>query len=177
MAVVVADGDAVGMVVAVRVSAVGMAGDGRSGTGKLLRREELGLLKDPTTANITTITIKNGDGIWRVRIFRETISPSMKGSTIEEGDSQDSYVIGGRNNYTESVRPQLPQDSILIARIHNGKMEVVMKALVVGGDDVDGSVVMKVVCQLWWQQKWLESGRRLPKAELENGRREEGPKV
>ncbi|GKC23677.1 hypothetical protein Tco_1025827, partial [Tanacetum coccineum] len=51
--------------------------------------------------------------------------------------------------------------------------EVVMKALAVGGDDVDGSVVMKVVCQLWWQRRWPEFGQRLPEAELENGRREE----
>ncbi|GKC61063.1 hypothetical protein Tco_1088661 [Tanacetum coccineum] len=34
-----------------------------------------GPLQDPTTATITTITITNGDGMWRVMIFQETISP------------------------------------------------------------------------------------------------------
>ncbi|GJU37428.1 hypothetical protein Tco_1185782 [Tanacetum coccineum] len=34
-----------------------------------------GPLQDSTTATITTITITNGDGMRRVRIFRETISP------------------------------------------------------------------------------------------------------
>ncbi|GJR84495.1 hypothetical protein Tco_0155280 [Tanacetum coccineum] len=33
-----------------------------------------GSLHDPTTATITTITITNDDGIWRVMIFQETIS-------------------------------------------------------------------------------------------------------
>ncbi|GJS11474.1 putative reverse transcriptase domain-containing protein [Tanacetum coccineum] len=33
-----------------------------------------GPLQDPTTATITTITITNGDGMWRVMIFQETIS-------------------------------------------------------------------------------------------------------
>ncbi|GJR79117.1 hypothetical protein Tco_0149902 [Tanacetum coccineum] len=35
-------------------------------------------LQDPTTATITTITITNGDGMRRVRIFRETISPEYR---------------------------------------------------------------------------------------------------
>ncbi|GJY35959.1 hypothetical protein Tco_0421337 [Tanacetum coccineum] len=34
-----------------------------------------GPLQDPTTATITTITITNGDEMWRVRTFRETIFP------------------------------------------------------------------------------------------------------
>nr|GFA31794.1 hypothetical protein [Tanacetum cinerariifolium] len=30
-----------------------------------------------------------------------------------------------------------------------------------GGDGCDDGVGMKVVCRLWWRQKWLESGQNM----------------
>ncbi|GJX72764.1 hypothetical protein Tco_0309935 [Tanacetum coccineum] len=51
-------------------------------------------LQDPTTATITTITITNGDGMWRVMIFRETIS-QYKVQQMGEARGKAYAIDGG----------------------------------------------------------------------------------
>ncbi|GJY64475.1 hypothetical protein Tco_0465935 [Tanacetum coccineum] len=62
-----------------------------------LKLYKLGPLQDPTTATITTITIKNGDGMQRVRTLRETISPEIKVQTNEEELAEEIYAIDGES--------------------------------------------------------------------------------
>ncbi|GJS56926.1 hypothetical protein Tco_0651710 [Tanacetum coccineum] len=59
-------------------------GDGEDEFEVASRGGELGPLQDPTTATITAIIITNGDGIWRVRTFRENNIPRIKVNNWEE---------------------------------------------------------------------------------------------
>ncbi|GJT66949.1 hypothetical protein Tco_1018429 [Tanacetum coccineum] len=55
----------------------------------------LGPLQDPTAATISSITITNGDGMPRMRTFRETVSPES--SSTNGRSSLKSLCDGWRN--------------------------------------------------------------------------------
>ncbi|GKB65133.1 hypothetical protein Tco_0921319 [Tanacetum coccineum] len=125
-----------------------------------------GPLQDPTAATISSITITTGDGMPRMRTFRETVSLE---SSSTNGRSLRKSLCDGRRNMvlSRALRSMGRVSGIRLRRRRakqSGETNIEFKTVdeysgdddddvINGGDDGDvwGWCMAVVVSRLWWQ--------------------------